>query len=65
MYCVQLILKIPNFEGIILQTNASDREVGSVFSQFDNSGSEHPIAYIAGSYYPGRRNILWWKNNAW
>jgi len=40
------VLRILDFLSLfILQTDTSDQEVGTVFSQRDNNGEDHPVAY--------------------
>ena len=51
--CSEPILKSPNFEKeFILQTDASERGIGAVLSQFDDAGVEHPIAFYSRKLIP-------------
>ena len=51
--CSEPVLKIPDFKKtFILQTDASDRGIGAVLSQHDDSGMEHPIAYYSRKLLP-------------
>ena len=56
--CSKPILRGPDLaKTFMLQTDASDRGVGTVLSQKDKSGEEHPMATLAGNYYRERRSI--------
>ncbi len=47
------VLHAPDFDReFVLQTDASDREVGAVFSQVDEKGEEHPLAYFSRKLLP-------------
>ena len=47
LLCDSPILKSPDFtKRFVLQTDASDRGVGAVLSQCDDSGQDKPIAYF-------------------
>ena len=47
------MLNSPDFDReFILQTDASDKGVGAVLSQFDDQGQEHPIAYFSKKLLP-------------
>ena len=51
--CSQPILRSPDFDKkFILQTDASDRGVGAVLSQFDDDEREHPVAYCSRKLLP-------------
>ena len=51
--CSEPILKWPNFEReFILQTDASERGIGAVLSQYDDQGLEHPLAYSSRKLIP-------------
>ena len=46
--CSSPVLRSPNFDRpFVLQTDASNRGVGAVLSQSDESGDEHPVAYFS------------------
>ena len=46
--CSSPVSNSPNFEkDFIVQTGASDRAVGTVLSQLNDQGEEHPIAYFS------------------
>ena len=47
------VLKCPDYQQrFILQTDASDRGIGAVLSQSDQTGEEHPIAYYSRKLLP-------------
>ena len=47
------VLRNPDFVKLfILQTDASERGVGAVLSQTDETGEEHPIAYFSKKRLP-------------
>ena len=47
------VLKCPDYQQkFILQTDASDRGLGAVLSQMDQTGNEHPIAYYSRKLLP-------------
>ena len=51
--CAQPILRSPDFDReFVLQTDASDRGVGAVLSQYNDYGDEHPIAYFSRKLLP-------------
>ena len=41
-----------SLEGMILQTDASNRRRGAALSQVDDNGEEHPIVYISRKLLP-------------
>ena len=46
--CSSPVLKSPDFQKeFILQTDASDRGLGAVLSQYDDTGEEHPVAFYS------------------
>ena len=51
--CSEPILKSPDFEKeFLLQTDASERGIGAVLSQYDDNGTEHPIAFYSRKLLP-------------
>ena len=43
----------PNFDKpFVVQTDASERRVGAVLSQLDESGADHPVAYFSCKVLP-------------
>ena len=53
LLCSAPVLQAPNFEKqFILQTDASERGVGAVLSQLDESGADHPVAYFSCKLLP-------------
>ena len=51
--CSAPVLASPDFDReFVLQTDASDRGIGAVLSQFDEQGQEHPIAYFSKKLLP-------------
>jgi hypothetical protein len=53
LLCTTPVLKSPDFHlPFILQTDASDRGVGAVLSQRDDSGQEHPVAFFSRKLLP-------------
>uniref|UniRef100_A0A1X7SIY1 Reverse transcriptase RNase H-like domain-containing protein n=1 Tax=Amphimedon queenslandica TaxID=400682 RepID=A0A1X7SIY1_AMPQE len=53
LLCRAPVLNSPDFNRpFILQTDASDRGVGAVLSQLDDSGQEHPVAYFSKKLLP-------------
>ena len=51
--CSSPVLKSPDFTSrFILQTDASNQGVGAVFSQRDDHGSDHPVAYFSKKLLP-------------
>ncbi len=51
--CASPILTSPNFQKeFIVQTDASDRGVGAVFSQQDNQGNDKPVAFYSRKLLP-------------
>ena len=45
--------KGPNFKlPLVLQTDASNRGVGAVLTQYSEDGEEHPIAFWSGKFLP-------------
>ena len=51
--CSSPVLASPDFSRpFVLQTDASDRGVGAVLSQCDESGSDHPVAYFSRKLLP-------------
>ena len=51
--CTSLVLRSPDFDcPFVLQTDASDRDVGVVLSQFDASGDEHPVGFYSRKLLP-------------
>ena len=53
LLCSAPVLKAPDFsKPFILQTDASDRGIGTVLSQIDENGDDHPIAYFSKNLLP-------------
>ena len=53
LLCSSPILQSPDFaRPFILQTDASDRGVGAVLTQRDDSGQEHPVCYYSRKLLP-------------
>ena len=53
LLCSAPVFQVPNFEKqFILQTDASERGVGAVLSQLDESGADHPVAYFSRKLLP-------------
>ena len=53
LLCSSPVLQSPDFEKpFILQTDASDRGLGALPSQRDDSGSDHPVAYYSRKLLP-------------
>ena len=51
--CSEPILRSPDFQReFILQTDASEKGIGAVLSQFDDAGSEHPVAFYSRKLLP-------------
>ena len=51
--CSEPIVKSPDFEReFILQTDASERGIGAVLSQYDDAGLEHPVAFYSRKLLP-------------
>ena len=51
--CTEPILRNPDFsEEFILQTDASERGIGAVLSQYDQEGTEHPVAFYSRKLLP-------------
>ena len=51
--CNAPLLSTPDFNRtFVLQTDASERGVGAVLSQYDDDGMEHPIAYFSKKLLP-------------
>ena len=51
--CTEPILRSPDFsEEFILQTDASERGIGAVLSQYDQEGTEHPVAFYSRKLLP-------------
>ena len=51
--CSTPVLWSPDFtREFVLQTDASDFGVGAVLSQFDDEGTDHPIAYFSRKLLP-------------
>lgn len=51
--CCSPMLESPDFNRqFVVQTDASDRGVGAVLSQRDDSGEEHPVAYYSRKLLP-------------
>ena len=52
--CSAPVLKSPNFQlPFVLQTDASNRGVGAVLTQYSENGEEHPIAFWNRKFLPG------------
>ncbi|KAL5491649.1 hypothetical protein EMCRGX_G016981 [Ephydatia muelleri] len=57
MLCSTPVLNCPDLTSpFILQTDASDRGVGAVLSQYGVDGQEHPIAYFSRKYSAREQN---------
>ena len=53
LLCSAPVLQTPNFDKpFIVQTDASERGVGAVLSQLDESGADHPVAYFSRKVLP-------------
>ena len=66
LLCSTPILKTPNFsKSFILQTDASERGIGAVLTQKDDTGEEHPVAYFSRKLLPGRKSTPLLKKNVW
>ena len=53
LLCSSPILRSPDFtRQFILQTDASDRAIGTVLSQVDGEGEEHPVGYFSRKLLP-------------
>ena len=53
LLCSKPVLWSPDFtREFVLQTDASDFGVGAVLSQFDDEGTDHPIAYFSRKLLP-------------
>ena len=51
--CSAPVLASPDFnQPFILQTDASDRGVGAVLSQYDDAGLDHPVASFSRKLLP-------------
>ena len=51
--CSAPVLKSPNFKlPFVLQTDASNRGVGAVLTQYSEEGEEHPIAFWSRKFLP-------------
>ena len=51
--CTSPVLQAPDFDRpFVLQTDASDRGIGAVLSQYDDSGVKHPVAYYSRKFLP-------------
>jgi phospholipid-translocating ATPase len=60
------VLCSPNFtQPFVLQTDASDRGVGGVLSQYDENGQDRPISLNSvGNYSLERNDIRQWRRSA-
>ena len=55
--CFSAVLNSPNFSRqFVLQTDASNRGVGAVLSQYDDEGVERPVAYYSCKLLPREEN---------
>ena len=53
LLCTTPVLNSPDFHReFVLQTDASDRGIGAILSQYDEQGQEHPIAYFSKKLLP-------------
>ena len=53
MLCSNPVLKTPDFsKSFILQTDASNRGVGAIFSQIDDNNKEHPVGSFSRKLLP-------------
>ena len=53
LLCSAPVLQSPDFErDFVLQTDASDVGVGAVYSQVDDTGADHPVAYFSRKLLP-------------
>ena len=56
LLCSSPVLQCPDFSSpFILQTDASDWNVGGVLSQLDKEGHDHPMAYFSRKLLPRER----------
>ena len=59
------VLKSPDLsQPFVLQTDASERGVGAVLSQYSSDGEEHPVAISAGNYSHERSATLLSRKSA-
>eukprot|EP00731_Ephydatia_muelleri_P000987 Em0001g987a len=48
LLCRAPVLRSPDFQkDFVLQTDASDVDIGAVLSQLDDQGTDHPVAYFS------------------
>jgi len=53
LLCSRPVLNTPDFDcPFVLQTDASNRRVGAVLTQVEDTGEEHPIAYYSRKLLP-------------
>ena len=51
--CSEAVLQSPDFDRpFVLQTDASDRGIGAVLSQYDDEGQERPVAFYSRKLLP-------------
>ena len=66
LLCRTPILMSPNFNNqFILQTDASERGVGAVLSQLNDSGQEHPVAYYSKKLLPREEKYSTIEKDVW
>ena len=64
--CTSPVLQAPDFDKpFVLQTDASDRGVGAVLSQYDGSGTEHPVAYYSRKFLPREERYSTVERSVW
>lgn len=65
LLCSTPVLQTPDFDrGFVLQTDASNRGVGAVLGQMDESGSDRPVAYYSRKLFPREEITQLLRKNA-
>ena len=55
--CSDPVLRNPDFDKeFVLQTDASERGLGAVVSQYDSEGEDHPGLYLSWKLFPREQN---------